>query len=164
MSTAQANKQIEEYVKLISTTKGTLYYEHFYTASRKTWFHKVSLSREEIVLVNRLRSNRININESLHRVQMIESSACPCGDPCQTINHFLFHCEKFNLNSSLICNFIANKFPNSSSNLLPFFPLPPNCFPTVACYLFTWRPMSFSFRPPLLLFLLFYGARLTARW
>jgi len=119
VSTAQANKQIEEYVKLISTTKGTLYYEYFYTASRKTWFHKVSLSREEIVLVNRLRSNRININESLHRVQMIESPACPCGDPCQTINHFLFHCEKFNLNSSLICNFIANKFPNSSSNLLP---------------------------------------------
>jgi len=77
-----------------------------------------TLSREQIILVNHLRSNHINIK----RVQMIESSVCPYEDPSQTINHLLFHCEKFNLNSSPIRNYIANKFPNSSPFLCPSFP------------------------------------------
>ncbi|XP_018374268.1 PREDICTED: uncharacterized protein LOC108768366 [Trachymyrmex cornetzi] len=119
-STEQAKRQSEESMKIISKSKGTLYYENFYNASsNKTWFHGANLSRNEIVMINRLRSNHINVNESLHRVNMVESPACPCGDPRQSINHLIFHCETFNSNSSPIRNYIAQKFPDPSPNLLP---------------------------------------------
>ncbi|KYN19327.1 hypothetical protein ALC57_08354 [Trachymyrmex cornetzi] len=119
-STAQANRQSEESMKIVSSSKGTLYYENFYNASpNKVWFHGANLSRNEIVMINRLRSNHINVNESLHRVNMVESPACPCGDPRQSIDHLIFHCETFNSNSSPIRNYIAQKFPDPSPNLLP---------------------------------------------
>ncbi|XP_018367304.1 PREDICTED: uncharacterized protein LOC108763880 [Trachymyrmex cornetzi] len=73
-SRARADKQFQEYMEEVSRTKGTRYFEQFHTISKKTWFHESSLSREEIVLINRLRSNHINVNESLHRVNMTELS------------------------------------------------------------------------------------------
>ncbi|KYN15929.1 RNA-directed DNA polymerase from mobile element jockey [Trachymyrmex cornetzi] len=62
-STAQANRQSEESMKIVSSFKGILYYENFHNASpNKAWFHGSNLSREEIVMINRLRSNHINVN------------------------------------------------------------------------------------------------------
>ncbi|KYN05751.1 hypothetical protein ALC62_03316, partial [Cyphomyrmex costatus] len=118
-STAQAKRQSVESMKVVSAIKGTLYYENFYSQSKHTWFHDFHISREEIIHVNRIRSNHINVNESLYRVNMTESPACECGDPRQSINHLIFHCDKYSNNSIPIRNFIANKFPDSPQNLLP---------------------------------------------
>ncbi|KYN08186.1 hypothetical protein ALC62_00832 [Cyphomyrmex costatus] len=109
-STAQAKRQSVESMKVVSAIKGTLYYENFYSQSKHTWFHDFHISREEIIHVNRIRSNHINVNESLYRVNMTESPACECGDPRQSINHLIFHCDKYSNNSIPIRNFIANKY------------------------------------------------------
>ncbi|KYN15197.1 hypothetical protein ALC57_12587 [Trachymyrmex cornetzi] len=116
---AHANKQQEEYMRTVSASKGKIYYEQFYKKSEKTWFHKTSLSREEIVIANRIRANHINTNESLFRVNMTDSPACPCGEPVQSIDHLLFRCNKFITNAIPIRNYVVNKFPDSPNTLLP---------------------------------------------
>jgi len=70
----------------MASTKGTLHFERYSSISKKTWFEGTSFNREKIV-INRLRSNHYNLNESLYRDNMIESPSCPCGAIKQSINH-----------------------------------------------------------------------------
>ncbi|KYQ56635.1 hypothetical protein ALC60_04432 [Trachymyrmex zeteki] len=120
LSRIGANNHQEEYMRRVSVYEGKgTQYDLFYTSSTKTWFHKESLSRREIVHINRLRSNHVNTYESLYRIGIVSSSACPCGDSRQTVNHLIFHCELFNKNSLSIRNYIAKKFPDSPQDLLP---------------------------------------------
>ncbi|KYQ59843.1 hypothetical protein ALC60_01228, partial [Trachymyrmex zeteki] len=48
-----------------------------------TKFHTLifNLKREEIVLVNRIRSNHYNLRYSFHRKNIVDSPDCACGDP-----------------------------------------------------------------------------------
>ncbi|KYQ53696.1 hypothetical protein ALC60_07383 [Trachymyrmex zeteki] len=118
-SKRQAYAQFEEYMKTVSSTKGKKYFNQYHITSRKPWFHKTSFNREEIVLINRLRSDHINLNESLHRVNIVNSPAYPCGDSSQTINHIIFHCEKHYSNVKSLPDYVASKFPNSPQDLSP---------------------------------------------
>ena len=61
--------------------KGLLYKQYFRDSSPKTWYAKLILKREEIILINRIRSNHYNLNASLFRKNMVNSEACPCGEP-----------------------------------------------------------------------------------
>jgi len=54
------------------------------------WFARLSIPREQIVLITRLRSNHYNLNASLHGKNIIPSALCDCGDPHQDINHVIF--------------------------------------------------------------------------
>jgi len=75
-------------------TKGNFYYTNFFQTSPpiKPWFSRLSLPREQIVAVNRLHWNHYNLNYSLYRKNIVASSVCECGDPCQDINHIVFRC------------------------------------------------------------------------
>jgi len=42
-----------------------LYEQHFRDTSLKIWYVKLSLKREEIILINRIRSNHYNLNWSV---------------------------------------------------------------------------------------------------
>lgn len=44
-------------------------------------------------MVNRLRSNHYNLNESLHRKSYIGSARCECGVKIQDINHLVLRCS-----------------------------------------------------------------------
>jgi len=56
--------------------KGTFYYSHFFQSTlSKPWFSRLSLPREQIVTLGRLRSNHYNLNYSLHRKNIVASSA-----------------------------------------------------------------------------------------
>jgi hypothetical protein len=36
------------------------------------------------------------LNSILHRIQKVDSARCPvCGDPHETVEHFLLHCPKY---------------------------------------------------------------------
>ena len=83
----KAALQFNSYLKTTASTKGALHFEHYSHVSKKTWFEGTSLNRKEIVVINRLRSNHYNLNESLYRDNMIESPSCSCGAIKQSINH-----------------------------------------------------------------------------
>ncbi|KYN21743.1 hypothetical protein ALC57_05877 [Trachymyrmex cornetzi] len=89
-------------------TKGLHYDQHFRSQTLVPWFTKLSLNREEIVLINRLRSNHYYLNYSLYRKNIVASKACPCGDPQQDINHIIFHCPFTSPKSEKLISFINN--------------------------------------------------------
>lgn len=82
--------------------------------SNKIWFNKTSLGREEIVMVNHLRSN---LNSSLHRVNIVDSPACPCGAEFQDANHVIFCCDLYSHKASHLRCYYRSKFHESSDDI-----------------------------------------------
>jgi len=66
---------------------------YFYNISPNfsSWFSRFSLSRDQIELFCRIRSNHYNLNYILHKKNIVRSVACSCGDPRQD-NHVIFYC------------------------------------------------------------------------
>lgn len=77
-------------------TKGVKYFQTFYTDSKKPWYYNKSLNRETIVTVNRCRANHYSLNESLYRINVVNSPLCKCEQSHQNINHILFQCSLYN--------------------------------------------------------------------
>ncbi|XP_071579351.1 uncharacterized protein [Temnothorax nylanderi] len=76
--------------------KGIYYFKNFYNRKRKKpWFHKMNEERYFITLINRLRSNHFNVNESLARKGYIEDARCECGNECESIDHIIWRCNKY---------------------------------------------------------------------
>lgn len=75
--------------------KGRIYFQRLYDPSVKPWYAGLNLRREIVVLATRCRSNHIGLNESLHRINIIDSPACPCGNESQDINHILWQCSMY---------------------------------------------------------------------
>ncbi|KYN15796.1 hypothetical protein ALC57_11980 [Trachymyrmex cornetzi] len=103
--------------------KGLHYEQYFRSQSLKPWFNKLSLNREEIVLINRIRSNHYNLNYSLYRKDIVSSKAYPCGDPHQDINHIIFYCPLTAPKSGKLISYIHN-FPDTQKNIFPLFKNP----------------------------------------
>ncbi|XP_018364089.1 PREDICTED: RNA-directed DNA polymerase from mobile element jockey-like [Trachymyrmex cornetzi] len=108
-----------EYLNSSAGYKDALNHEYFPRTSSKPWFNDLSWSRNEIVMINRLRSNHYNLNSSLHRVNIVESPACPCGNNNQDINHVIFQCEVYKQNSLHLRNYLKSKFPQHPENIFP---------------------------------------------
>jgi len=102
-------------------TKGTFYYSNFFqtTSFAGTWFSRVSLPREQLVAVGRLRSNHYNLNYSLHRKNIVASPACECGDPRQDINHVVFRCPLSGSKSANLRLFLLQNYPTTSHDIFP---------------------------------------------
>jgi len=99
--------------------KGILYFSYFYQFSPKPWFYRYSLSREQIVTINRMRSNHYNLNYSLFRKNIINSGACPCGDldSRQDVNHIIHK-------SNCLLSFLRQHDAFQSFNIFPFIKAP----------------------------------------
>ncbi|KYN00513.1 hypothetical protein ALC62_08710 [Cyphomyrmex costatus] len=54
---------------------------------------RMKITREVIVMINRLRSNHYNLNYSLYRKNLIDNSSCPCSSPHQDIIHLIYECS-----------------------------------------------------------------------
>lgn len=76
--------------------KGSKYFMRFYQAERtKQWFNGLKLGRKLINMVNRLRTNHYNLNESLCRKNYISSARCECGAEREDINHVMSGCSLY---------------------------------------------------------------------
>jgi len=103
-------------------SKGKLYYSFYYKDAfpTKTWFHHLSIPRNQIVLISRIRSNHYNLNSSLYRKSIVNTAACKCGDPNQDINHIIFYCP---LTRHLI-QYLKRLNPIAPINIFPFLKSP----------------------------------------
>jgi len=111
-------------------TKGTFYSSHFFQSTlSKPWFFHLSLPREQIVTLCRLRSNHYNLNYSLFRKNIVASSACPCGDSRQDANHIVFRCPLTRNKSRNLLLYLYRNNPQIYPNLFPFLnnPSPKLC-------------------------------------
>ncbi|KMQ85430.1 hypothetical protein RF55_16036 [Lasius niger] len=64
------------------------------------WFSKLDEPRGLITMINRLRANHYNLNESLARKGYIQEARCNCGPEVQDIHHVIFRCVRFDTNRS----------------------------------------------------------------
>lgn len=75
--------------------KGKKYFSHFYSLGRKPWFHRSTLSRRNIVSINRIRASRTSLAYDLFRINVVDSPECSCHQSDQTINHIFWQCSLF---------------------------------------------------------------------
>lgn len=105
------NCRFRSYLENAVRDKGTHYNTYYPPKSVKSWFHDVKLNRSEIVLINRLRSNHYNLNFSLRRKGMVQTPACPCGDPRQDISHIIFRCTRTKAKIAPLRRYLKENFP-----------------------------------------------------
>ncbi|KYN02853.1 hypothetical protein ALC62_06320 [Cyphomyrmex costatus] len=79
-----------QHIVSLSDVKGSYFFSHIFNRAAKPWYFRLKISRDAIVMVNRLHSDHYNLNHSLHRKNLIDSPSCPCGDPKQDILHLIY--------------------------------------------------------------------------
>jgi len=93
------DKEFSAYLEEAARTTGSQHaflYQNYQNI--RLWYFKKPLNRKDIVSINRLRSNHYNFNFSLYRKNMVTSTACPCGNLKQDINHIIFPALSLYLN------------------------------------------------------------------
>lgn len=76
--------------------KGAFYFRHFYNSNKKKpWFSKLNTERYFVTLINRIKANHLNLNESLTRKGYIEHARCDCGCECESLQHLIWRCNKY---------------------------------------------------------------------
>jgi len=107
-------------------TKGKQYYSYYCDDNPPSspWFSQLTIPREQIVMLTRLRSNHYNLNASLYRKNFIDSAACDCGDSYQDINHKIFYCPQTRSTASHLISYLSRLSPNSLINIFPFLNTP----------------------------------------
>lgn len=92
------NKQLTDWRKTtINNLHPTSHYYKIATEiSQSCWFQKYPYTREEIVLISRLRTNHILSCQRLHKIGLNVSDVCViCGEQPGTIHHMILQCSKF---------------------------------------------------------------------
>jgi len=107
-------------------SKGKQFYSLYFKNNPppQPWFARLSIPREQIVSITRLRSNHYNLNASLHRKNIIPSASCDCGDPHQDINHIIFYCPLTRPTASHLISFLRRLGPLAPINIFPFLQSP----------------------------------------
>ncbi|XP_071642940.1 uncharacterized protein [Temnothorax longispinosus] len=120
VSKENIRRQIKEYFRCRGSFKGIFYYTNYHTGDDRPWYHKKPFRRKEIVLVNRLRSGHYNLNYSLARKNIVDSGACPCGNPKQDINHIIFSCALYSDKAGYLIKHIEETSSFSPKNIFLF--------------------------------------------
>lgn len=76
-----------------SLIKGKKYFEKKSKILDSCWFDKLSVDRNLIVFICRLRSNHTRRMEHLFDKNIHVDNLCECGDEVQTLNHLFFYCR-----------------------------------------------------------------------
>lgn len=86
-------KEIKEQAK----HKRKFYFNTFFKEKTKyPWFEDLNLPQRFVVLLNRLKANHYNLNESLEKKNYIGTKRYECGTEVEDINHIVFICSKYN--------------------------------------------------------------------
>jgi len=118
-------KQFSEYLKesaRVTRHLHSLLYQH--DISPKPWYYDKPINRNDIVLINRIRSNHYNLNYSLFRKKMVDSAACQCGESRQDINHIIFYCPLTIPKSLHLRTFLIKSYPHSPIDIMPILDNP----------------------------------------
>lgn len=58
----------------------------------KSWFTGLGFRRRNEIIISKIRAGHMTTNEYLHRINRIDSAACPCGPRVQDLNHLFWAC------------------------------------------------------------------------
>lgn len=94
-TTAACDRMFDSYKQDTVSEKGRMYGRLYLSRSKKPWFHKLDLDREQIVTVNRIRSDHYNLAFSLYRKNLVRIQYCQCGEGTEDVNHIIFYCPLY---------------------------------------------------------------------
>ena len=64
----------------LGSKKGRYYFQNYYSRKSKPWFNKFqTLKRDLIVTIIRSRTGHYSLNDSLFKINVVESPDCHCG-------------------------------------------------------------------------------------
>ncbi|KYN00602.1 Gag-Pol polyprotein [Cyphomyrmex costatus] len=109
------------YQHLISLAdfKGSYFFSHIFKRTAKPWYFRLKISRDAIVMTNRLRSDHYNLNHSLFRKNLTENPSCPCGDPKQDILHLIYECP-YSRDAARFLRRLIDRVATDNDNLKKF--------------------------------------------
>ncbi|XP_014296852.1 uncharacterized protein LOC106693484 [Microplitis demolitor] len=116
----KANLYQEAYEDMIKYPKGKEYFKHIKKFNSKPWFHGLGFTRDQITVLNKLRSGHNQVKVHLHRMQIVEDANCECGKHPQTLEHVIWECELVDKNDRIkLCGPITGLLIFTNSDL-PF--------------------------------------------
>ena len=71
-------------------------------------------SKKGNILHTRLRLNSSELNANLFKIQKSSSSSCECGNPSETVAHFVLNCPRFSVLRSELFDEVSRLLPNFS--------------------------------------------------
>lgn len=77
-------------------SKGITYFQRIRDQTPKPWYKGLKLKRDMFVFISRCRSNHYSLNQSLHRINVVDDPSCECGYECQDLNHVIWQCSQYN--------------------------------------------------------------------
>lgn len=88
-------KRTKGRIEMEGKSKGIKFFENYYIQERKReWFRNTNEPRGMCTMINRLRANHYNLNESLERKGYTEVKRCECGGEKQDFYHVIFSCKE----------------------------------------------------------------------
>ena len=80
----------------VMDTMGRFTFSIFPRVKINPWFKDTNLKRSQIVFVNRVAANHFRRQAHLHRINIIESPLCACGENYDTPDHAIWDCLEVN--------------------------------------------------------------------
>lgn len=81
------------YVKNRGREKGVNYFKAQEKFPDKCWFNNISLTRAQITIINRIRSNHTLLRKHLFDKNIVESPDCLCGKAEMSTDHIIWECN-----------------------------------------------------------------------
>ena len=70
--------------------------------STKPWFKGMNVGRDFIRVMSRIMSNHYTLNAHLHRIKLVDSNHCVCGEGYHDIEHVVWSCAENRVARSLL--------------------------------------------------------------
>lgn len=104
--------------------KGIKFFRTFYHFGSRSWFAHLSLPRDFMCWVNRLRSGHYQLNASLFKINLAADTSCLCGCLVQDPNHVIWQCPLYDNNRDALIHKLCNKgfFPPYSIDVFLYGP------------------------------------------
>lgn len=84
-------------VSLRGETKGKVYFKSQKKFKGKSWFDETNLNRQQITLINRIRSGHSLLKKHLFDKNIIASAMCECGESEMDIDHVVWNCNNISM-------------------------------------------------------------------
>lgn len=108
----KATDQIIQHIKDLSRIKGKSYFMFKNKIWDQPWFSKLNWPRDNITLINRIRSGHTKVNSHLFRMGIVDSEECSCGHKTQDVQHLLFYCTNHREKSDTLSIKLYETYPD----------------------------------------------------
>lgn len=115
-------------LRAASKRTGEYYFKYIFKGWNRPWYQKLKIDRPQITTITRMRSNHMNLNQSLHRKNLTHSPLCECGK-IESAHHVFWFCPNYKKErTSLIKSLQKNQTTSLNLNKIILSPNAKTCY------------------------------------